>query len=99
MDIDTAVEMRALVITKLAVTSRMAKVPLEKELPTFLGYPSRAETLRLPSRATRLTFSVGKHRGRRVVVDQRSTAIQQAARTLVRRVLAEAALSFVIEHE
>lgn len=90
------IEEAATVLLKLAVTSRMARVPLEKPLPRFLGYPVRVETVRLPSKATKLTIAIGRHRRQRVVPDQRSTAIHAAARTLAQRLYADVALDFVL---
>ena len=87
----------AVAACKLAVTSRMARVPLEKQLHPFIGFPVRVETFRLPSKSTRIRFFCGRHRGQRVVVDQSSAAILQASRSLVRRVLGDAALDFIFE--
>jgi hypothetical protein len=89
------IEKVATQLVKLAVTSRMARVPLEAECDRFLGLPVRAATYRFPSKTTRLYFACGLYSGKRDVVDQSSKAIHQAARTLVRRVISEAALDFV----
>jgi hypothetical protein len=83
-------------MAKMAITSRMARVPLEQELPRFLGHPVRIETFRSPQKITKLQIFVGTHKGQRFISDQRSKAIEAAARTLIRRTLSEVALEFVI---
>lgn len=89
------VEKVAVKITKSAVTSRMARVPLEIQLEPFLEYPVKATTFRLPSKATRLTLTCGRVTHQRIIRDQSSNAILKASRTLAQKVLSEVSLEFV----
>ncbi len=79
-------------MTRLAVTSRVTKVPVRRDLKPFRGKPLQIEAYRRPSKATRLWIACGEFTGYRVVTDQTSKSIRQAAITLATRVLASAVL-------